>query len=94
MVSGPARPAAVAMCRSMAAPSSYSAGRLEVEIRLFDAASSCIQGPRNLVTRFGWTPQGGFDIYLNDATLREPLWAASSQQTGRRSELTPSALLL
>ena len=29
-----------------------------------------------LVMRSGWSKQGGFEIYLNDATLGEPLWDA------------------
>ncbi len=47
----------------------------EVEsIRFFRGKLLEFNGATMLVARSGWSKQGGFEIYLNDASLAEPLW--------------------
>ena len=44
------------------------------EIKFFRGASLPFRGKEMLVMRSGWSKQGGFEIYLNDFALGEPLW--------------------
>ena len=43
-------------------------------IRFFRGRWLKFQGSEMLVTRSGWSKQGGFEIYLNDFSLGEALW--------------------
>ena len=43
-------------------------------IRFFRGKMLYFQGQEMLVARSGWSKQGGFEIYLNNADLAEPLW--------------------
>ena len=43
-------------------------------IRFFRYKMLPFQGREMMVMRSGYSKQGGFEIYLNDATLAEPLW--------------------
>jgi dimethylsulfoniopropionate demethylase len=51
------------------------------DIRFFRGAMLDFSGQSMLVTRSGWSKQGGFEIYLNDAELAEPLWDALFEQS-------------
>jgi len=44
------------------------------EIRFFRSKMLNFQGREMMVARSGYSKQGGFEIYLNDASLAEPLW--------------------
>jgi dimethylsulfoniopropionate demethylase len=46
------------------------------DIRFFRSELLPFMGRQMLVARSGWSKQGGFEIYLNDAALAEPLWDA------------------
>ena len=43
-------------------------------IRFFRSRMLKFQGKEMMVARSGYSKQGGFEIYLNDANLAEPLW--------------------
>ncbi len=43
-------------------------------IRFFRGSLLEFQNQSMLVTRSGWSKQGGYEIYLNDAGLAQPLW--------------------
>ena len=43
-------------------------------IRFFRSKMLEFQGKKMMVARSGYSKQGGFEIYLNDANLGEPLW--------------------
>ena len=43
-------------------------------IKFFRSLMLDFQGLEMMVARSGYSKQGGFEIYLNDATLAEPLW--------------------
>ncbi len=43
-------------------------------IRFFRGKMLHFQNQKMLVARSGWSKQGGFEIYLNNAGLAEPLW--------------------
>ncbi len=45
-------------------------------IRFFRGRMLGFEGREMLVMRSGWSKQGGFEIYLDDASLAEPLWDA------------------
>jgi dimethylsulfoniopropionate demethylase len=44
------------------------------DIRFFRSKMLKFKGREMMVARSGYSKQGGFEIYLNDATLAEPLW--------------------
>ena len=46
------------------------------DIRFFRGEMLEFQGQSMYVARSGWSKQGGFEIYLNDASLGEALWDA------------------
>ncbi len=43
-------------------------------IRFFRGEYLTFRGKSMYMARSGWSKQGGFEIYLNDASLAEPLW--------------------
>jgi len=43
-------------------------------IRFFRGEMVSFQGREMYMARSGWSKQGGFEIYLNDTNLAEPLW--------------------
>ena len=43
-------------------------------IRFFHSKMLAFKGREMMVARSGYSKQGGFEIYLNDASLAEPLW--------------------
>ena len=45
-------------------------------IRFFRGKMLAFQGVELYVARSGWSKQGGFEIYLHDTALAEPLWDA------------------
>lgn len=49
-------------------------GNAVKDIRFFRSAMLQFMGQEMLVARSGWSKQGGFEIYLNNAALAEPLW--------------------
>tara|TARA_B110000967_G_scaffold174263_1_gene186333 strand:+ start:490 stop:1617 length:1128 start_codon:yes stop_codon:yes gene_type:complete len=44
------------------------------DIKFFNITPMSYQGVDMQVARSGWSKQGGFEIYVNDATLAGPLW--------------------
>ena len=44
------------------------------DIRFFRSKMLKFQGSEMMVARSGYSKQGGFEIYLNDVSLAEPLW--------------------
>ena len=44
------------------------------DIRFFHGKMLAFQGVEMYVARSGWSKQGGFEIYLHQAELAEPLW--------------------
>lgn len=44
------------------------------DIKFFDIKPMAYQGKEMQVARSGWSKQGGFEIYVNDAQLAGPLW--------------------
>ena len=44
------------------------------DIRFFRSKMLKFQGKKMMVARSGYSKQGGFEIYLNDPDLAEPLW--------------------
>ena len=46
------------------------------EIRFFHGKMLKFQGHEMYVARSGWSKQGGFEIYVNDVSICEPLWDA------------------
>lgn len=44
------------------------------DIRFFRSKMLDFRGRRMMVARSGYSKQGGFEIYLNDSDLAEPLW--------------------
>lgn len=44
------------------------------QIRFFRGEMVSFKGRQMYLARSGWSKQGGFEIYLNDVTLGEPLW--------------------
>ena len=46
------------------------------DIRFFRSKMLKFQGKEMMVARSGYSKQGGFEIYLNDPDLAEPLWDA------------------
>ena len=49
-------------------------------IRFFRGKMLEFEGCSMYVARSGWSKQGGFEIYLNDANLAEPLWDRLMQE--------------
>ena len=44
------------------------------DIKFFNITPMSYQGVDMQVARSGWSKQGGFEIYVNDATIAGPLW--------------------
>ena len=49
-------------------------------IRFFHGKMLSFMGKEMYVARSGWSKQGGFEIYVNDASLAEPLWDTLFEQ--------------
>jgi dimethylsulfoniopropionate demethylase len=59
-------------------------------IRFFRSRMLDFRGRQMVVTRSGYSKQGGFEIYLNDADLAEPLWDRLIEM-GRDLKVKPGA---